>query len=277
MVCILLSVAPAPARGQAAGKSSLVARVGNTGFVRVDVESFATLDARQRQLAYWLVQASIAIDPIVYDQFSRFGLRQKRLLEEIAAAAGGDDSARSRKIAEFTRLFWANRGNHNEITAQKFLPEFSFEELESAALAAQKRGAFLSYYADLEPISTPSQLQRELEELRASLFDPDFEPLVTAKSPRAGLDIIQASSNTFYEGLRLSDLAGFRGDYPLNSRLVKGPDGRLEELVYRAGTRAAKCRPASMPPSSGAPSSIWPRPGAIRNWASKEYNIKMYR
>jgi dipeptidyl-peptidase-3 len=237
MVFILLPVVPAS--GQESGKSPLVARVGNTGFVRVEVESFSALDARQRQLAYWLVQASIAIDPIVYDQFSRFGLRQKRLLEEIAAAAGGD-SARSRKIAEFTRLFWANRGNHNQTTAQKFLPEFTFEELASAALEAQKRGAFGSPYADLAPLSTPSQLRRELEELRASLFDPDFEPLVTAKSPRAGLDIIQASSNTFYEGLRLADLAGFHGDYPLNSRVVKGKNGKLREEVYRAGTPDGK-------------------------------------
>ena len=27
------------------------------------------------------------------------------------------------KITDFTKLFWANRGNHNEMTAQKFLPE----------------------------------------------------------------------------------------------------------------------------------------------------------
>src|SRR3989442_1278806 len=33
--------------------------------------------------------SSIAIDPIVYDQFSRFGLRQKRLLEELVAHPEG--------------------------------------------------------------------------------------------------------------------------------------------------------------------------------------------
>ena len=36
------------------------------------------------------------------------------------------------KIKEFAKLFWANRGNHNDLTAQKVLPEFTFEELKAA-------------------------------------------------------------------------------------------------------------------------------------------------
>ena len=64
-------------------QSSLVDRVGNTGFVRVEADSFKSLTPQQQQLAYWLTQASIAVDPIIYDQFSSFGLRQKRVLEEL--------------------------------------------------------------------------------------------------------------------------------------------------------------------------------------------------
>ena len=35
---------------------------------------------------------------------------------------------------------------------------------------------------------------------------------------------------------RLADLKDFKAKYPLNSRVVKGPDGQLKEEVYRAGT-----------------------------------------
>ncbi len=231
------------AHGQSAVKNSLVARVGDTGFVRVDVESFQSLDERQQRLAYWLAQASIAVDPIAYAQFSRFGLRQKRLLEEIVAHSNGADPSLDEKIAEFAKLFWANLGNHNELTSQKFLPSFTFEELQSAALAAQKNGAFASPYADLPPLATPAQLNSELDDLRASLFDPDFEPMLTAKSPRAGQDIIQASSNTFYEGVTLVDLNDFHDAYPLNSRVVRDKDGKLHEEVYRAGTPDGKIPP----------------------------------
>jgi len=240
---IFISLAATAARGQSSEKNSLLQRVGDTGFVRIEVQSFPSLDARQQQLAYWLAEASIAVDPIAYAQFSRFGLRQKRLLEEIVAQSNGADPSLGRKIAEFTKLFWANRGNHNEETSQKFLPSFTFEELQKAALAAQKEGAFASPYADLPALTTPEQLHHELADLRASLFDPDFEPMLTAKSPRAGQDIIQASSNTFYEGLTLADLKDFHDAHALNSRVVKGKDGKLSELVYRAGTPDGKIPP----------------------------------
>jgi dipeptidyl-peptidase-3 len=106
--------ATAAAPGDTSGP--LVARVGDTGFVQVRAESFDALTPQQKALAYWLTQASIAIDPIIYDQLSPFGLRQKRLLEEIVAHPGGIDSGTMARITEFAELLWANRGNHNENT-----------------------------------------------------------------------------------------------------------------------------------------------------------------
>ena len=243
LICLLFVLPARIVHGQSAAQSSLVERVGDTGFVRVDAESFSSLDARQQQLAYWLAQASIAVDPIAYEQFSRFGLRQKRLLEEIVAHSRGIDPAMEKKIVEFAKLFWANRGNHNENTSQKFLPSFTLKEFQEAALAAQRNGAFASRYADLPPLTTSAELNQELTDLRASLFDPDFEPMLTAKSPQAGQDIIQASSNTFYQGVTLADLKDFHGVYPLNSRVVKGKDGKLYEEVCRAGTPDGKIPP----------------------------------
>ena len=243
LVLVFPVFAATMASGQSTGRNSVVERVGDTGFVRVDVESFPSLDARQQQLAFWLAQASIAVDPIAYAQSSRFGLRQKRLLEGIVVHANSTDATGYDKITEFTKLFWANRGNHNELTSQKFLPAFTFEELQRAALAAQKNGAYASPHADLPALGTSEQLNRELAELRASLFDPNFEPMLTAKSPRAGQDILQASSNTFYEGVTLTDLNQFHDAYPLNSRVVKDKDGKLHEEVYRAGTPDGKIPP----------------------------------
>ena len=64
--------------------SSLVERVGSTGFLQVEAESFNKLTPKQQALAYWLTQASIAVNPIIFDQQSRFGLRQKHILESQA-------------------------------------------------------------------------------------------------------------------------------------------------------------------------------------------------
>ena len=212
VVCLLIASLPA---------QTLVDRVGNTGFIQLRAESFRKLTPKQQELAYWLTQASIAVDPIIYDQLSKFGLQQKHLLEAIVANPDGIDPAVYRKIVAYTKLFWGNKGNHNENTSQKFLPEFAFEELQ---VAAKKRGL------DATP-------------LRASIFDPEFEPMITAKSPKGGKDILEASSNNFYAGLKLADLAGFKESYPLNSRLALNAAGKLEEEVYRAGTRDGSVKP----------------------------------
>jgi dipeptidyl-peptidase III len=240
---------------------ALVDRVGSTGFLQLEAPSFEKLSPRQQALAYWLSQASIAIDPIIYDQNSIWGLRQKRLLEAIMRTPPADAAVRA-KITDFAKLFWANRGNHNDQTAQKFLPGFTFEELQAAAKASLAAGGFSSGTGPvtnfgnypynnklptkaygLPAISTQADLDRELNELRPSLFDPAFEPTITAKSPRGKLDILQASANNFYAGLSLADIKDFHEVHPLNSRLVKSRDGKLVEEVYRAGTPDGKIPP----------------------------------
>src|SRR5208283_3977107 len=169
--------------------------------------------------------------------------RQKRLLEEILLHPNGAAPQALAKITAFTKLFWANRGNHNEMTAQKFLPEFTFEELQAAASAALRAGGFKGSPYGNQPIVSQADLDRELAALRASLFDPDFEPIITAKSPREGQDILQASANNFYYHVSMADLQNFHDAHPLNSRLVKTGAGKLVEEVYRAGTPDGKIPP----------------------------------
>jgi dipeptidyl-peptidase-3 len=227
------------AQGPAAPRSPFVERVGDTGFIQLQAPSFNQLEDRQKQLAYWLTQASIAIDPVIYDQLSRFGLRQKRLIEGVVAHHAGVPPPVFGKIREYALLFWANRGNHNETTAQKFLPAFTFEELQDAALKARANGAFASSSADLAPLATADAVKTELGDLKASIFDAAFEPLITTKSPPPGQDILQASANNFYRGVTLEDLKSVQEHYPLNSRVVKDSRG-IHEEVYRAGTPDGK-------------------------------------
>ncbi len=216
-------------------KSSLIERVGADGFIEVQAEGFKTLTTRQKELVWWLSRASIAIDPIIYDQLGRNGLREKYVLDLIASHPSGDEKTR-KEISDYTKLFWANHGNHNDITAQKFVPSFTPEELEKAALAARAKAK--------KPMFSEAQLKHELEELRPTIFDPEFEPQLTAKNPRGGLDIIQGSANNFYgRDVTLKDVESFKEQYPLNSRLVKDADGNLAEQVLRAGTPDGKIKP----------------------------------
>ena len=70
-------------------------------------------------------------------------------------------------------------------------------------------------------------------------FDPNVDPLVTSKSPPPGQDILSASANNLYAGVRERDLKGFKERYGLNSRLVKA-NGTLVEEVYRLNGRYAR-------------------------------------
>ncbi|HZT77333.1 MAG TPA: hypothetical protein VFA27_11785 [Vicinamibacterales bacterium] len=239
LVAVLLATVVA---GAQPSSSPLVERVDNTGFIQLTADSFSQLTPSQQAVAYWLTQAAIAIDPIIYDQLSQYAIREKRLLEGIMAHPAGVPAATLPKIRSYALLFFANRGNHNENTSQKFVPTFTADELERAALAAQAAGAFKAY-ADLPALADANAVRRELGELHASIFDPNFEPMTIAKTPPPGKDIIQASANTFYRGVTLADLKNFKERYPLNSRVVKGADGTIREEVYRAGTKDGRVPP----------------------------------
>ena len=95
LICTLVSVAWCQT------PSARVDVVGSTGFVQLEADSFRSLSPREQALAYWLSEASIAINPIIYDQASRFGLRQKRVLELIVGHPDGVDPKAYSKILAF--------------------------------------------------------------------------------------------------------------------------------------------------------------------------------
>ena len=219
VVTLTVTAALAPA------ESPLVERVDKTAFIQIEANSFRALTPRQQALAYWLTQASIAADPIIYDQMSRFGLRQKETLEAVVTAHDKVDPQTYTKVLSFTKLFWANKGNHHEQTGQKILPQFTAASLKAALLVAGRK-----------------DLAARVDTLAPSLFDPAFEPNLTAKTPEGGKDIIEASSNNFYFGVKLADLKNFAERYRLDSR-VANKGGKLVEEVYRAGTPDGRVKP----------------------------------
>jgi dipeptidyl-peptidase III len=208
---------------------SLVNRVGDTGFIQLTAESFNSLSLNQKLDAYWLYMAAVAVHPIVYDQNSVYGLREKHLLETLLTNSAGIDPDVLQKITDYTMLFWGNQGNHHTFNSHKFVPTFTREELKAAFAQALRNGA-------------SDTIEKEARDLDKTIFDPDFQPMLTMKNPKNGEDPLQASSNNYYSGVTLKDLANFTEHYPLNSRLVK-KDGKLNEEIYRAGTPDGKILP----------------------------------
>src|SRR3954464_11477056 len=221
---------PAPAATAApADRQYLLERIGEAAVVQVYADAFSDLPLRERILVWHLGQAAIAGRDIFYDQRYAHNLDMRDLLEAIVMHPSGIDPATLDDIQRYTKLFWLNTGPYNNLTSQKFILTCTPAAFAGAAHAAAQAGAAM-------PLRPGETLDALLDRLEPMFFDPEVDPIVTSKTPRAGKDIITASANNLYAGVTMADLEGFEERYPLNSRLVKR-DGRLVEEVYRAGGR----------------------------------------
>lgn len=205
----------------------LLERAGQVAIVQLYADGFEELNSEEKIKAYYLYQAAVAGRNITYDQIHHHGLAIRNLLEEIITHPRGIADDVLKKIGNYLKLFWVFNGNYGA-NNRKFIPEFTYTDLLHAARIAFSHGAKLG-------AKDESGLEKKLAELKRTIFDPDFEPILANKSPQPGEDVITASGNNYYEGITLNDLENFQEKYPLNSKVVK-KDGKIVELVYRTGT-----------------------------------------
>ena len=210
----------------------LLERVDEAAVVQLYADGFADLPLRERTLTWHLYLAAIAGRDIYYDQRYAHNLGMRDILEAVLTHPEGVDPAALREIRRYTKLFWINTGPYNNLTARKFVLPLSPDAFRAAVRTAESNGATL-------PLENGESVDGLLDRYAPMFFDPAHDPIVTNKTPGDGRDILEASANNLYVGVRMADLDGFEERYPLNSRLVKR-DGRLEEEVYRVGGRYAR-------------------------------------
>ncbi len=218
-----------PAASHADTRRYLLERVEDAAVVQLYADGFDELALREKILIYHLYQAAIAGRDIYYDQRYEHSLEMRDVLEEIVTHGDGVDPATLDAIWTYTKLFWINTGPYNNLTARKFVLKTRPEAFAAAAERAGANGARF-------PFRAGESLGDLLARLEPCFFDPEFDPIVTSKTPGQGKDILEASANNLYRGVTMADLERFEERYPLNSRLVKR-DGRLVEEVYRVGGR----------------------------------------
>jgi dipeptidyl-peptidase-3 len=207
----------------------LLERVGEAAVVQLYADRFADLPVRDRILAWHLYNAALAGRDIYYDQRYAHGLEMREVLEQILTHADEIDPSTLAEIDTYTKLFWINSGPFNNLTARKFVLRCAPGAFRRAAGLAAGRGARF-------PSRPGETLDGLLDRLEPAWFDPGCDSICTCKTPGAGRDILEASANNLYEGVRMADLGGFTERHRLNSRLVRR-DGRLIEEVYRVGGR----------------------------------------
>jgi dipeptidyl-peptidase-3 len=198
-------------------------RVDDADVVQIYADSFAALPLREKRLAWHLYLAAIAGRDIYYDQRHALNLDIRDLLETLLRYDDSIDADALAEIRRYTKLFWINTGPFNNLTARKFVLNVSREQLARAIASAERSGAVFA-----EPID------RLLARLAPMLLDPHVDEIVTNKTPGAGRDILEASANNLYLGVRMRDIECFTERHGLNSRLV-ARDAHLVEEVYKIG------------------------------------------
>ena len=187
----------------------LLEQVDDAAVVQVYADGFNGLPLKDKLLIWHLYQAALAGRDIYYDQRYRHSLAMRKILEDLVRDPKHLSPDQFAEVRRYTKLFWINSGPFNNLTARKFV----------------LRGTV--------PLSTG--FPQEGTDLHRAFFDPDWESMVTNKTPGAGRDILETSVNNFYAGgVTSKDLEGFTEKYGLNSRLVK-QDGELIEEVCRVG------------------------------------------
>ncbi|HEX6323061.1 MAG TPA: hypothetical protein VFZ36_04995, partial [Vicinamibacterales bacterium] len=208
----------------------LLEQIDEAAVVQLYADGFAALPLNEKRLIWHLYQAALAGRDIYFDQRHALALEMRAVLEAVLRHPDGIDEEALDEIRRYTKLFWINSGPYNNLTARKFVLNLDRAALRDAVRQAEQNGAAL-------PRRRNETADGLIDRLAPMFLDPAVDPFVTSKAPGEGRDILEASANNLYAGVRMADIAGFSERYGLNSRLVRHDDGRLEEEVYREGGR----------------------------------------
>ena len=193
--------------------------------LRYKVEGFEKLSLRQKTLIYHLSEAAFAGRDILFDQNGRYNLRIREMLETVYRDYKGDRKSKDfQGLTLYLKRVWFSAGIHHHYGNEKFVPEFSEKWLRTTL-------ASLNYKVEdevLDAIFNPNTFK-----MRVNQKDGD-DLVLTSAGNYYGHDVTQAEAEQFYAERKPS------GDprpvmMGLNSRLVRGEFGFLEERVWRVG------------------------------------------
>ena len=202
--------------------------------LRYKLEGFEALRLQQKIYIYYLSKAVLSGRDITFDQFGKYNLSIRKVLESIFLLYNGSrDTHDFQALTVYLKRVWFSNGIYHHYGCDKFKPEFSKDFFCDAYNS-------LSY----EQLALGSEEEKNnlLNEILPVIFDADYLPKRVNKAE--GVDLIKTSACNFYEGVSQSEVESFyngmkvEGDarpvsYGLNSKLTK-QNGKLTELVYKA-------------------------------------------
>lgn len=192
--------------------------------IRFRVPGWDNLSFRQKEYAYHLSEAAKLGRDITWDQYCKWNLPIRHVVEDILNEYKGDRECVD--FQDFTvyakRLFFAN-GIHHHYSEDKFFPECPKEYFQSL----------------MEAVGDGEQATDLLE----VIYSPDIYPQRRSTSKTG--DIVELSAVNFYDGVTREEVDKYYNSmmdpndktpisYGLNTKVVK-EDGKVVEKPWKVG------------------------------------------
>lgn len=191
--------------------------------MRYTVPGWEGLTLQQKEYVYHLSEASKYGRDIIWMQNCRYNLDIRKVLEAVLENYEGDRNCNEfKKFETYAKRVFFSNGIHHHYAEDKFFPECTQEYFRGLMAA----------------------VGMESEDLLTAIYDPTVYP--QRKSTDKSGDIVAESAVNFYQGVTKAEAEKFYADmvdpadktpisYGLNSKLVKGDDGKIYEDVYKVG------------------------------------------
>ena len=194
-------------------------RFADLQLLRYRLNGFEQLTPQQKALVFYLSEATLWGRDITFDQFGKYNLRIRKMLEVV----------------------YCDATIYHHYGCEKFKPDFSSVWLRTQLHLVDVRSL---------PLEEGETVDAFCDAIFPVIFDPDVLPKRVNKAD--GSDLLLTSACHFYEGVTQTEAENFyaaqkqaqaSSDTPpsfgLNSTLVKSADGSIREEVWSANGKYA--------------------------------------
>ncbi len=209
-------------------------RFADLQMLRYKLSGFEDLSLRQKIYIYYLSKATLAGRDITFQQFGKYNLKIRKVLESIYINyAGNRDDEEFKSLVVYLKRVWFSSGIHHHYGCNKFVPEFTRDFFVNAFNTLSDSQLGLNSDDDRDSL---------LKDILPAIFDADF--MSKRVNQADGADLIETSACNYYEGVNQNEVEQFYAklkdsddkhpvSYGLNTKLVK-QNGEIKELVCKA-------------------------------------------
>lgn len=208
-------------------------RFADLQMLRYHLNDFEKLSIKQKKLVYYLSEATLWGRDITFDQFGKYNLRIRKMLEVLFVEYSGNrDCEEFKSLVTYLKRVWFSSGIYHHYGCEKFDPEFSESYLRKVIF-------------EIDPVHLPLSKNQSVDEFCNEIFPVIFDKDILSKrvNQTDGMDIVTTSACNYYSGITQNEAEVFYEEkkkektlqppsYGLNSRLVK-EDGIIKELVWK--------------------------------------------